>query len=227
MAGHLRRWPSSPCSPARLVGPPGICTGHGSNAPRAFPEPNPRMRDAVRRAMRGHRRRAGTKQVAEGPSRSQDGAATVASRDAWLGSERRAMRCLSDKRAGNAKRADGPVPSGAGGSRRMAALPSLAVLPGTPRSAALPCSGAATRATAPWLRLGPIPLRPEGCRGTAASAVLALLSDGHRIGGVAPPCIRSRGAGNAARGVSQHPARDRRKITETSGEFQAEDGPGF
>ena len=51
--------------------------------------------------------------------------ATEASRDAWLGSECRAMRCSSDKRAFNARRADGPVPPGAGGSPRMTLLASL------------------------------------------------------------------------------------------------------
>ena len=61
----------------------------------------------------------------------------------------------SVKRADNARRADGPVPSGAGGSRRMAVLASLAGLPARRRSAALPCSGGATRAAAPYLRVGP------------------------------------------------------------------------
>ena len=66
------------------------------------------------------------------------------------------------------------------------------------------------RGRAGTTQVAPNPLRPKGCRGTAASAVLALLSDGHRIGGVAPSCIRSRGAGNAAREVSQQPARARK-----------------
>ena len=64
---------------------------------------------------------------------------------------------------------------------------------------------ATTTGWAPFLGAGtkqmaPNPLRPKGCRGTAPPAVLSLLDDVQGIDGVATPCIRGRGAGNATYG---------------------------
>ncbi len=59
-------------------------------------------------------------------------------------------RCgASDERADAARRADGPVPSGAGGGLRITALASLERPPAFRRSAALSCSPGASRAAAP------------------------------------------------------------------------------
>ena len=57
-----------------------------------------------------------------------------------------------------------------------------------------PFLGAATT------QMAPNPLRPKGCRGTGPPAVLPLLDDVQGIDGVAAPCIRARGAGNATHG---------------------------
>ena len=110
----------------------------------------------------------------------------------------------SDERADNARRPDGPVPSGAGGGLRMTVLASLERRPALLRSAVLagcrePPVGRAQAAWGPGARRGdndrvapflgaattqmaPNPLRPKGCRGTAPPAVLSLLDDvqGHR-----------------------------------------------
>jgi hypothetical protein len=75
-----------------------------------------------------------------GPSRACSGPARNAPRASrrsgpWPGSESRAMRCSSVKRADKARRPASPVPSGAGGSRRMAVLASLERPPAFLRSA--------------------------------------------------------------------------------------------
>ena len=74
-----------------------------------------------------------------------------------LGKEAREGRCWrsSDERADTARRPDGPVPSGAGGGRRMALLASLDRRPACLRSAVAPCSPGATRAASPYSRIGP------------------------------------------------------------------------
>ena len=64
---------------------------------------------------------------------------------------------------------------------------------------------ATTEGWAPFLgaattQMAPKPLRPPGCRGTAPPAALPLLDDVQGIDGVATPCIRGRGAGNATHG---------------------------
>ena len=61
----------------------------------------------------------------------------------------------SDERADKARRSASPVPPGAGGGLRMTALASLERAPPCRRSAVLSCSPDATRATAPYLRIGP------------------------------------------------------------------------
>ncbi len=110
-----------------------------------------------------------------GSIRGWNGAATEAGRDAWRGSERRPMRCHRMSETDKARRPASPVPSGAGGGLRMAVLASLERAPPFRRSAALPCSPGAARAT-PW----PFADRPLGCRGTAPPAVLSLLDDVQR-----------------------------------------------
>ena len=68
-AGRLLWRRSSPCSRHGIVAPSRIHPGPGSNAPRALPGPDPTMRGAARRAMRCHRGRAATKQMAPNPLR--------------------------------------------------------------------------------------------------------------------------------------------------------------
>ena len=64
-------------------------------------------------------------------------------------------RCgASYKRADKARRAAGPVPSGAGGGLRITALTSLERHQAFRRSVALSCLPGATRAVAPYFRIG-------------------------------------------------------------------------
>ena len=71
------------------------------------------------------------------------------------GEEASEGRCgASYERVDEARRADGPVPVGAGGGLRIAVLASLERRPAFRRSAALLCSPGATRATAPYFRIG-------------------------------------------------------------------------
>ena len=60
----------------------------------------------------------------------------------------------SDERADNARRPDGPVPSGAGGGLRMTVLASLERRPALLRSAVLSCEPGATRAAPPHFEMG-------------------------------------------------------------------------
>ena len=78
------------------------------------------------------------------------------------GKEAREGQCWrsSDERADTARRPDGPVPSGAGGERRMALLASLERRPALRRSAVAPCSPGATRAASPYVRIGPWEISP-------------------------------------------------------------------
>ncbi len=68
-AGRLLWRRSSPCSRHGIVAPSRSRPGPGSNAPRALPGSDPTMRGAARRAMRCHRERAATKQMAPNPLR--------------------------------------------------------------------------------------------------------------------------------------------------------------
>ena len=73
------------------------------------------------------------------------------------GKETSKGRCRrsSDKRDDAARRPGGPVPSGAGDSRRRALLASLDRHPACPQSAVVPCSRGTARATSSYLWIGP------------------------------------------------------------------------
>ncbi len=112
--------------------------------------------------MRCHRGRAATKQMAPNPLRPRVYPRMERGRDGgWPGcmarKRARADVVPSDERVDKARRPASPVPLGAGGGLRMAVLASLERAPPFLRSAALPCSPGAARAT-PW----PFADRPLG-----------------------------------------------------------------